>query len=585
MCGIFAYIGNKHKIKFIQEQFKLGKSRGPESSKFLNILYNINFGFHRLAINGLDDISNQPFEISGIYLICNGEIYNYRSLYKKMNITGSTNSDCEVIVHMYLRYGIEYLLDSLDGVFGFILYDSNINKVFIARDPYGVRPLYYINQHDVIAFASELKQLTNFNVNTSFRSGTNTGYFEDIEFTVKQFPPGTYMEIELLNNNTSENNIPFRVEDTNILKIIYNSLFNEKIILNTNTKKYSSFGFGNISVFDPKGNTSFGVKDTNINLDDSDNYYSNIYKYLYEAVKKRVVGTTERPIACLLSGGLDSSTITAMVNSFLPKGVLETYSIGLPNSTDLIYARKVAEHLGTKHTEIILTEDEFFDAIPEVIRAIESYDTTTVRASVGNYLIGKYIRKNSQAKVIFNGDGADELMGGYRYFKLTKDPLEFDKECKRLLSDIYLFDVLRSDKSISSNGLEPRTPFFDRSFVQYYLSIPPEIRCHSINGFCEKYLLRKSIEIENSSLLPTEVLWRTKEAFSDGVSGVDRSWYEIIHEKLMGNNSLSEKPGIELEREYYLRIFKEYFPNNCDILPYFWMPKYISVNDPSARLI
>jgi asparagine synthase (glutamine-hydrolysing) len=396
------------------------------------------------------------------------------------------------------------------------------------------------------------------------------------------------MEINVLNNHTSYNDIP---------KLIYNYLFNEKIVLNTKTKKYSSFGFGNISVSDPKGNISvsdpkgnISVFDPkgNINLDDS-NYYLSIYKYLYEAVKKRVIGTTERPIACLLSGGLDSSTITAMVNSFLPKGVLETYSIGLPNSTDLVYARKVAQYLGTKHTEIILTEEDFFEAIPEVIRSIESYDTTTVRASVGNYLIGKYIRKNTIAKVIFNGDGADELMGGYRYFKLTNDPLEFDKECKRLLSDIYLFDVLRSDKSISSNGLEPRTPFLDRSFVQYYLSIPPEIRCHSINGFCEKYLLRKSIEIGNNSLLPTEVLWRTKEAFSDGISGINRSWYEIIHEKIITNGigkvGKVGKVGIELEREYYLGLFEKYFPRQSGIVPYFWMPKYTSVNDPSARLI
>jgi len=552
MCGIFAYIGNKHRVSFIKEQFELGKNRGPESSNLLiipkDITNDIYFGFHRLAINGLDENSNQPFVISGIYLICNGEIYNYKSLYEKMKIMGSTNSDCEIIIHMYLKYGIQYLLESLDGVFAFILYDSNINKIFVARDPYGVRPLYYINDNNVIAFASELKQLTKFDINNM--------YFNDIKFTVKHFPPGTFMEINFYNEYNSENNI---------MKLFCDSFYDKKTVINTKINKYSSFGFGNSII--------------------SDDYYSNIYHYLYESVKKRVIGTTDRPIACLLSGGLDSSTITAMVNSLLPKGVLETYSIGLPNSTDLKYARKVAQHLGTKHTEIILTENEFFEAIPEVIRTIESYDTTTVRASVGNYLIGKYIRKKSNSKVIFNGDGADELMGGYRYFKLTNDPLEFDKECKRLLNNIYLFDVLRSDKSISSNGLEPRTPFLDRSFVQYYLSIPPEIRCHSVNGFCEKYLLRKSIENVNNSLLPTEVLWRTKEAFSDGVSGIDRSWYEIIHEKLTINNILSEKSGIQLEREYYLELFENYFPNQSHIVPYFWMPKYTSVHDPSARLI
>lgn len=325
---------------------------------------------------------------------------------------------------------------------------------------------------------------------------------------------------------------------------------------------YSSFGFSNKNSIE------------NLNVD--------LYNHLSNAVKKRVIGTTERPIACLLSGGLDSSTITALVNTFLPKGVLETYSIGMENSTDLVYARKVAEHLGTKHTEIILTEDEFFNAIPEVIKAIESYDTTTVRASVGNYLIGKYIKEHSNAKVIFNGDGADELMGGYRYFNKTDDHLEFDNECRRLLRDIHLFDVLRSDKCISSHGLEPRTPFLDRNFVQYYLSIPSDIR-HSVNKTCEKYLIRKAINEINPGLLPHDVLFRTKEAFSDGVSGVDRSWYEIIHEKL--SDIIGPGNGIDLEKKYYLEIFEKEYPGRSSILPYYWMPKYINVSDPSARII
>ena len=221
--------------------------------------------------------------------------------------------------------------------------------------------------------------------------------------------------------------------------------------------------------------------------------------HLQNAVEKRC-STSDRPIACLLSGGLDSSLITALVNDYhvnhnLPR--LETYSIGLENSDDLVNARIVADHLNTIHTEIIISEKDILDTIPKVIHDIESYDTTTVRASIGNWLLGQYISKHSKAKVIFNGDGADELMGGYLYISHASNCLEFDKECRRLLQNIYMFDVLRSDKCISSHGLEPRTPFLDRSFVQFYMSISPEIRFNT-NGIysknkMEKYLLRLSL--------------------------------------------------------------------------------------------
>ena len=517
MCGIFAYIknGDEFTEEFIKKQFEKGKSRGPESSKIIK-LNNLFLGFHRLAINGLNQESNQPMCIDNIYLICNGEIYNYHNF---KNIRFVTKSDCEIIIHLYKLYGIDYLFDLLDGVFSFVLYDKNINKMFIARDPYGVRPLYYTNY----IFASEIKQLTAF--------GTE----------IKHFEPGTYMELTL-------------GDFCSTVKV----------------KKYSSFGFTKL-IFN--------------NLYD---IYGILYQTLFNAVKKRVIGTTERPIACLLSGGLDSSTITALVNSFLPVGVLETYSIGLVNSTDLVYAEMVAKHLGTKHTSIIMTEDDFFNAIPEVINAIESYDTTTVRASVGNYLIGKYIKEHSDAKVIFNGDGADELMGGYLYFNKAPNEIEFDCECKRLLNNIHYFDVLRSDRCISTHGLEPRTPFLDRSFVQLYLSIPEALRFHKMNNQPEKFLIRGAIEFMNKSLLPLEVLYRTKEAFSDGVSGLERSWYQIIQEKvkIVKNVKIIDfNIPITDEQRYYRNIFEEKFPDCGKIVPYFWMPRYTTATDPSARTL
>ena len=334
------------------------------------------------------------------------------------------------------------------------------------------------------------------------------------------------------------------------------------------------------------------------------------------AVTKRCL-TTERPIACLLSGGLDSSLIAALVNNFynhyqLPNK-LETYSIGLHGSEDLKYARIVADYLGTNHTEIVVTEQEMFEAIPEVIRAIESYDTTTVRASIGNYLLGKYIAANSQAKVIFNGDGSDELLGGYLYMNKCPDDIEFDKETRRLLKDIHLFDVLRSDKSISSHGLEPRTPFLDRSFVNFILSMPPYVRNHknmkAINdtykifddefthyNCIEKFVLRysfshaKFVDYSGKQILPSEILWRKKEAFSDGVSGRGRSLYQILQEYIAMHMNTEEKtdtyqPSIETEKRYYKNIFDAAYPNAGHILPYFWMPKYTDAQDPSARTL
>jgi asparagine synthase (glutamine-hydrolysing) len=268
---------------------------------------------------------------------------------------------------------------------------------------------------------------------------------------------------------------------------------------------------------------------------------------------------------------------------------LETYSIGLAGSEDLKYAKIVADYLKTNHTEIVVTEKQMFDAIPEVIEAIGSYDTTTVRASIGNYLLGKYIAKNSSAKVIFNGDGSDEICGGYLYMGNCPDSIEFDKETRRLLKDIHLFDVLRSDKSISSHGLEPRTPFLDKSFVNYYLSIPSYVRYHKNFGYCEKYLLRKSfsnplyVNLEGKPLLPDTILWRKKEAFSDGVCGRERSLFQILQDFI--SIKLNLPANIETEKKYYKSIFEKYYPNTSYILPYFWMPKYTNATDPSARTL
>lgn len=313
---------------------------------------------------------------------------------------------------------------------------------------------------------------------------------------------------------------------------------------------------------------------------------------LEAAVEKRML--TERPVACLLSGGLDSSLISSLVaKSLRSKGLppLKTFSIGMEGSTDIAYARIVANFIKSDHTEIILTPDEFFDAIPKVIHDIESFDTTSVRASVGNWLVSKYIRENTDCKVVFNGDGSDEVFGSYMYFYNAPNEFEFEKETSRLLKDIHYFDVLRSDRSISSHGLEPRTPFLDRQFVQVAKSIPTWLRMPVKGEQCEKYILRRAFDDEKT--LPDEVLWRKKEAFSDGVSSLEKSWYEIIQEKIVVPEdwrTLATKythlTPTTREMFYYRTIFEQHYNGYANVIPYFWMPKWSpGATDPSARTL
>lgn len=549
MCGIFSLLNNQdcYTPEEINKSFMKGQNRGPEFSELKEIDNNLLFGFHRLAINGLNSNSNQPMTIDGITIICNGEIYNYKKLFSYINIIPSSDSDCEIIIHLYKLYGIEYTLQLLDGVFAFILYDKQKELLYVARDPYGVRPLYMLNPKSnnnglPISFASELKALSElFNIIKNLNK-------EIHKEMIIQFKPGHYMSFKKYNNIFTVFN-PYTK---------YNAYCFSSNIINNHPKKLNSI------------------------------YFDLCEKLIY-AVKKRVIGTTDRPVACLLSGGLDSSLIAALVSKFY-QGKLETYSIGMKGSEDLKYAEIVADHIGSNHTSIIVSEEDFLNAIPEVIKSIESYDTTTVRASVGNYLIGKYIAKYSTAKVIFNGDGSDELTGGYLYFHVAPNNIEFDYECKRLLSDIHAFDVLRSDKCISSHGLEPRTPFLDRGWVDYYLSIPIDIRKPK-PGQIEKFLIRTAFSTFEPGLLPNSVLWRRKEAFSDGVSSKHKSWYQIISEHMEtlnikeNNNYNNINIPKTKEQIYYRAIYDETYPDTAHLIPYFWMPRFIESSDPSARTL
>jgi asparagine synthase (glutamine-hydrolysing) len=329
-----------------------------------------------------------------------------------------------------------------------------------------------------------------------------------------------------------------------------------------------------------------------------------------DAVKKRVI-VSERPVGALLSGGLDSSIVAAIASNVLQMHghKLQTFSIGMAGSSDLAYAKRVATHIKSIHHEIILTPEEFLSAIPTVIQIAETYDITTVRATVGNYLVGKYIKEHTDVKVVLNGDGSDEIGGGYLYFFRAPSDEEFDKDCRRLLNEIHFFDVLRSDRGISSNGLEPRTPFLDKNVVDSWLSADVSFRRPllstqtqtggagagagagaSTTGQMEKYLLRKAFE--KTGLLPDEVLWRRKEAFSDGVSPAEKSWYEIIKDhiesqtpstiKIFSHNMPKTK-----EAYYYRYLFDQYYSDQySNIIPFMWLPRWSGeTSDPSARTL
>jgi len=504
MCGIYAaFCDNTNELKELNAS--MGKYRGPDVSKQA-AGSEFFFYFHRLSINGLNEESNQPFRKCGVSMICNGEIYNYKYLYSLMpDVVPETGSDCEVLIDLYLKYGIDFV-HMLDAEYAFVLVDErNRDKMlgYVSRDPFGVRPLYYVEQNGMLYFASTLVQLPTLN-------------------GVKQFPPGHTMEVH-----------------NKALKMYYSP----RSIIQGNPM------WSHMSV-ETAIRECFGA-----------------------AVAKRV-DNTDVPIACLLSGGLDSSIVTAIAARIMKsRGQrLKTFSIGMPGGTDLEYARRVAEWCGTEHTEVVVTEFEWWVTLPTVIQMIESYDVTTVRASIGNFLVARYIKNNSDCKVILNGDGSDELMGGYLYFRKAPDMISFDNECKRLLEDIHCFDVLRSDRSISGNGLEARTPFLDRGWVDMYLSIPLEKR---FTPDCEKKLFRQAWD--ETDYLPKDILWRQKEAFSDGISDSGGSG-SAFFEKMGGSMGKTEK-------EFYLEVFNNFYEGGESLIPYYWMPRWCETDDPSARTL
>jgi asparagine synthase (glutamine-hydrolysing) len=552
MCGIWGLLGLFNNLKENEkyELYNKIKNRGPDKSVYYDIsdirlnnqIIPIKLGFHRLSIMDTTFNGDQPFfmELNNrkIILLCNGEIYNFKKLKEKYNFNLTSNSDCEVILHLYVQGGIDLVLSEIIGEFAFVIIDSELNKpvkMYLSRDQLGVRPLFYCNDFNNFGFCSTAKGLI-YNK-------------REISKNITPLKPGSYCKV----------------------------LIDEKLNFKVENKQYYDF--------------NFQINSNNNNLE---LVKKNIRNLLTKVIEERMI--SDRPLGALLSGGLDSSLVCSIAARYLKKRnkKLHTFSIGIPGSTDQEYAQMVADHIGSIHTHIEFTNEDFLNAIENTIHCTESYDITTVRASTGQYLVSKWIQKNTNIKVLLIGDGSDELCSGYMYFHNAPSPADSHLENIKLLKEIYLYDVLRADRGIASNGLEARVPFLDYRFVNYYMSIDPKLRVPT-EGI-EKWLLRESFNIDD--YLPFEVLFRKKEAFSDGVSGEDESWFSIIQNKV--DNDIDDKLYHELlkkynhcqptskEALYYRLVFEKYFGEGQvqNVIPEYWLPKWCGdIKEPSARVL
>ena len=518
MCTIMTTTGSLVTLPEFEEAFARTKYRGPDDTR---IIVNDNgiTGFHRLSIMGLTPEGMQPFELDGWRAVCNGEIYGFEKIREDLKTRGYTfrsDSDCELLLPLFFEYGTE-MFRMLDAEFVCVLYNSRTGEYIAARDPIGIRPLYYgYDGNGDIAFASEPKSLLG------------------ICSRIMPFPPGCYW----MNGGFT------RYRDM------------------TAVKEYVT--------------------------DDLSKIYSNINTRLTEGVRKRLVSDT--PVGFLLSGGLDSSLVCAIA-ARESKTPIRTFAVGMDlDPIDLKYARKVAEHIGSDHTEIIMSRQDVLDALEDVIYLLGTYDITTIRASMGMYLMCKAIHERTDIKVILTGEISDELFG-YKYTDFAPSAEAFQEEACKRIRELHMYDVLRADRCISGNSLEGRVPFGDLDFVEYVMAIDPEIKMNKYGK--GKYLLRKAFE---GDYLPDEILWREKAAFSDAVGHSMVDDLKEYAERMYTDEEYEEKRRtykyampFTKESLLYREIFEKYYPGQAEMIVDFWMPNKewegCDVNDPSARVL
>jgi len=551
MCGIWAFIQLQQQYEYqkLFDNFMKLRPRGPDMSSF-NVYNNVYIGFHRLAIMNPSFTSNQPYIIKDgdrtIVFICNGEIYNFKNLIDYYDLPINDNSDCMTIPQLYLKFVKKQsdmkefsclFTDKVKGEYAFILFEYNNSNELVnlvaGRDEIGVRPLYYnkpTNNSDVV-FSSEIKGLNFF------------------KGDVMEYEPGTIMNITFVNNMIHDiKYYDFRTVYHTAELIHDGDMFEEGTLL----------------------------------------YH--VRKTVTEAVERRL--TADRPIAFLLSGGVDSSLVAGIATRLLKKQI-NTFCCGMNEGTDLLYARKVAQYINSNHTEVLFTSEEGLAAIRDVIWTTETWDTTSIRASVGQYLVCKHIGTKTDARVVLVGEGPDEVCSSYLFNFYAPNGEALHTAAKDYVEKIHMYDGKRADRCISRWGLEGRVALLDPEFIKAYWNIPAEWRMPRYKGI-EKWWLRQAFEGTNT--IPNDVLWRKKEAFSDGVSGKERSWFEIIQDFIKTQVSEEEMEASDidaptLEAYYYKKIFIELFgKERLNIIPSYWQPKWTNMNahgyiDPSARVL
>jgi len=513
MCGILVSC-SKHHTATTKHQTLV--PRGPDQFEWVE-QGDVSFLFHRLAI--MDESSNgmQPFQSDNCTLVANAEIYNYKELKAMLSSHRfESDSDCEVLLPLYRELGLD-MFSYLDAEFAIVLYDGNTQSIIAARDPIGIRPLFYgYLKHDrELLFASEAKSLM--------------GIVEQ----VIPFPPG----------HVYHNGHFTKFHDIDDVTSYHDHLF-EDITLQ-------------------------------------------IHKKLISAVHKRL--DSDAPMGFLLSGGLDSSLVCAIAQR-VSNTPIRTFAIGMDSDPiDLKYARDVANHIGSDHTEVTMTKEDVLGCLNDVIYALETYDITTIRASIGMYLLARYIHQNTDIKVLLTGEVSDELFG-YKYTDFAPTPEAFQAESLKRVRELYQYDVLRADRCLAAHSLEARVPFADLDFVSYTLRIAPIFKMNKYRT--GKFLLRRAFE---GDYLPTHILYRDKAAFSDAVGHSMVDHLKALAESTYDEHTYQIKrinydpTPISKEALLYREMFETYYPDHAHLIPGYWMPNKdwpgCNVNDPSARVL
>ena len=518
MCSIMGYCSRSAAFDAFMEGFSRTKSRGPDDSRIVETGEGL-LGFHRLSIMGLTPSGMQPFKLGESYVVCNGEIYGFKKLKEELSekYTFKSESDCEILLPLYQEYGTE-MFAMLDAEFACIIYDGDAGEFIAARDPIGIRPLYYgYDKEGAVIFASEAKNLTG------------------LTDKIMPFPPGHYY------------------------------------------KSGQFIRYCDIAEVDC------------ICRDDPETVCRNIHDKLTAGVEKRLVADAK--VGFLLSGGLDSSLVCAIAAK-KSKEPIRTFAIGMrEDAIDLKYARQAADYIGSDHTEVYMTPDEVISSLETVIQLLGTYDITTIRASIGMYLVCRAIHEQTDIRVLLTGEISDELFG-YKYTDFAPDAAAFQTESQKRIRELHMYDVLRADRCISVNSLEARVPFGDLDFVKYVMSVDPELK---INTYGKgKYLLRRAFE--GGDYLPEDILWREKAAFSDAVghSMVDylkeyaeRKYTDKEYESICKKYAYA-RPFTK-ESLLYREIFETYYPGQAEMIAGYWMPNKewegCDVKDPSARVL